>query len=174
MNILARELKARAYQESKLAALLALLGVLLLPYFHYHRLRSGLLALIPLGIGITRMFGLMDVFGMRLNLVNIFAVILIMGIGVDYGIYVLDRYYESGQCDVSLAVNQTGKAVRMAAPDGDLRIWQRRLFGLSWPHQHGDRLYLGSGSCMIASLILLPAVLFLWGRPSFRGRKDTG
>ncbi len=115
VNILARELKARAYQDSKLAALLALLGVLLLPYFHYHRLRSGLLALIPLGIGITSMFGLMDVFGMRLNLVNIFAVILIMGIGVDYGIYVLDRYYESGQCDVSLAVNQTGKAVRMAA-----------------------------------------------------------
>ena len=94
VNILSRELKTRVYADAKLATLLALLGIGLLLYLDFRSIKVSLLALIPLGFGILWMFGLMDAFGMKLNLMNIFAVIMILGIGVDYGVHVLHRYYE--------------------------------------------------------------------------------
>jgi len=37
----------------------------------------------------------------------------------------------------------------------------------------GVACILGVGTCAVASLILLPAVLLLWGRPSSGKRKDA-
>ncbi len=172
VNILARELKTRVYQDSKLAALLAFLGVVLLLYLDFRSLRSCFLALIPLGFGILWMFGLMDAFGMKLNLMNIFAVIMILGIGVDYGVHVLHRYYEGEKFDISLAVNQVGKAVLMAALTTIFGFGSITYSDYPGLISMGVACVLGVGSSMIASLVLLPAVLQLWGKPFLGGKKD--
>ena len=175
VNILARELKTRVYQDSKLATLLAFLGVALLLYLDFRSLRSCFMALIPLGFGIVWMFGLMDAFGMKLNLMNIFAVIMVLGIGVDYGVHILHRYYEDEKFDVSLAVNQVGKAILMAALTTIFGFGTITYSDYPGLISMGVACVLGVGACTIASLVLLPAVLQIWGgRLSGRREKDIG
>jgi len=166
VNILSRELKTRVYSDAKLAALIALLGVLLLLYLDFRSIKSSLLALIPLGFGILWMFGLMDALGMKLNLMNIFAVIMILGIAVDYGVHVLHRYYEDRKFDVTLALNQVGKAILMAALTTILGFGTITYSDYPGLISMGIACILGVGSCMVVSLLVLPAVLMLWGRPS--------
>jgi predicted RND superfamily exporter protein len=172
VNILSRELKTRVYGDAKLATLLALLGIGLLLYLDFRSIKLSLLALIPLGFGILWMFGLMDAFGMKLNLMNIFAVIMILGIGVDYGVHVLHRYYEDGGFDVVPALNQVGKAVLMAALTTIFGFGTITFSDYPGLISMGVACVLGVGTCAVVSLILLPAVLFLWGRPSSGKRKD--
>jgi uncharacterized protein len=175
VNVLARELKTRVYQDSKLATLLAFLGVALLLYLDFRSLRSCFMALIPLGFGIVWMFGLMDAFGMKLNLMNIFAVIMVLGIGVDYGVHILHRYYEDQRFDVSLAVNQVGKAILMAALTTTFGFGTITYSDYPGLISMGVACVLGVGACTIASLVLLPAVLQIWGgRLSGKREKDIG
>jgi hypothetical protein len=172
VSILSRELKTRVYQDAKLATLIALLGVLLLLYLDFRSIRGVLLSLLPLGSGILWMFGLMDLFGMKLNLMNIFAVIMIIGIGVDYGVHMLHRFYEEGRYDAALAVKQTGKAVLMAALTTTFGFGTITYSDYPGLISMGVACILGVGACTIASLVLLPAVLILWGKPSSRKGKS--
>jgi predicted RND superfamily exporter protein len=118
------------------------------------------------------MFGLMDLFGMKLNLMNIFAVIMIIGIGVDYGVHMLHRFYEEGRYDAALAVSQTGKAVLMAALTTTFGFGTITYSDYPGLISMGVACILGVGACTIASLVLLPAVLILWGKPSSRKGKS--
>ena len=172
VSILSRELKTRVYHDAKLATLIALLGVLLLLYLDFRSIRGALLSLLPLGFGILWMFGLMDLFGMKLNLMNIFAVIMIIGIGVDYGVHMLHRFYEEGRYDAALAVSQTGKAVLMAALTTTFGFGTITYSDYPGLISMGVACILGVGACTIASLVLLPAVLILWGKPSSRKGKS--
>jgi predicted RND superfamily exporter protein len=173
VNILSRELKTRVYGDAKLATLLALLGIIFLLYLDFRSIKLSLLALIPLGFGILWMFGLMEAFGMKLNLMNIFAVIMILGIGVDYGVHLLHRYYEDQEMEVSLALNQVGKAVLMAALTTIFGFGTITYSDYPGLISMGVACILGVGTCALASLILLPAVLLLWGRPASGKRKDA-
>ena len=164
VNILSQELKSKVYQDAKWATLLALLGVCLLLYLDFRNLKDTLLSLIPLGFGVLWMFGLMDLLGMKLNLMNIFAIIMILGIGVDYGVHILHRYYENKECDVSVTVLQVGKAVLMAALTticGFGTITYSDYPGLV---SMGVATVIGVTTCTVASLVLLPAVLTLLAR----------
>ncbi|MDH7500544.1 MAG: MMPL family transporter, partial [candidate division NC10 bacterium] len=165
VNILARELKARVYQDARLATLLALLGVFLLLYWDFRSLKRTLISLIPLAFGILWMFGIMDLLGMKLNLMNIFAVIMILGIGVDYGVHMLHRYYEDGACDAALTIGQVGKAVLMAALTTTLGFGTITFSDYPGLVSMGIASIVGVAACAVASLILLPAVLILWARP---------
>jgi len=164
VNILSRELKTRVYHDAKLATLLALLGIGLLLYLDFRSIKISLLALIPLGFGILWMFGLMEAFGMKLNLMNIFAVIMILGIGVDYGVHVLHRYYEDNGFDVVPSLNQVGKAILMAALTTTFGFGTITFSDYPGLISMGVASVLGIGTCTVASLVLLPAVLILLAR----------
>ena len=168
VNILSRELKTRVYHDAKLATLLALLGIGFLLYLDFRSIKISLLALIPLGFGVLWMFGLMEAFGMKLNLMNIFAVIMILGIGVDYGVHVLHRFYEKGKKDATPALNQVGKAILMAALTTTFGFGTITCSDYPGLISMGIACVLGVGTCAVASLILLPAVLILWGRSDSR------
>ncbi len=70
---------------------LALLAVGLIIYVGQRSLRRTLLALAPIGTGIAGLFAFMGLTGMSFNLYNLAAVILIIGLGEDYGIFMLER-----------------------------------------------------------------------------------
>ena len=56
--------------------------------------------------------------GIQMNFINIFVTTMIIGIGTDYGIYVLHRYYEVRGLPreaFERGLGETGKAVAAAA-----------------------------------------------------------
>lgn len=67
--------------------LLATAAVVLLTAALFGWNRRALAALAPVVAGLLSVFGLMGAFGLPINLVNVMLVPLVMGLGVDYGIF---------------------------------------------------------------------------------------
>ncbi len=147
-----------------LATIAALLAVIFTVTLTYRRTKHIILSLIPLTFGIIWMLGAMKIFGITMNYANMIVTPLILGIGIDYGIYILTRYLEDGKNDILAAVRETGQSLIFGALTtlvgfGSLIFSQNR--GLE---SVGYLAILGITFCAINSLIFLPALLELVNR----------
>jgi predicted RND superfamily exporter protein len=111
--------------------------------------------------------GIMGLFDLPFNPANMIALPLVVGVGVNYGVYVLHDYKaRDRRRDYSLA-HTTGRGILVAALAsilgfGTLMLSSHRgLVGL------GLLLTLGVSCSMMTALVFLPAVLRL-GQPRVR------
>jgi predicted RND superfamily exporter protein len=118
INAVNQRIKLLVVHDAWIAGLLGLALVAAILWIDFRSARAMLLALTPLLVGITLMVGAMAVLGVQMNFINIFVTTMIIGIGTDYGIYILHRYGEvrgrSGAAFES-GMRETGKAVAAAA-----------------------------------------------------------
>jgi hopanoid biosynthesis associated RND transporter like protein HpnN len=139
------------------AALYALIAVLMVLMIDFRSVSYSLCALLPVGLGMTLMFGLMGLLDIPLNPANAIVLPLILGIGVDNGVHVLhDFRRQPGQYRLSRA---TATAVVITslttmAGFGSMMIADHR--GLE---SLGRVLTLGVGCCLFMALVPLPALL---------------
>ena len=159
--------------DFRMAFLYAVIAIVLLLLLDLRRKRDLLLALVPLAMGSTWMVGAMNLLGMDYNLANIMAIPLIVGIGVAYGVYVIHRVREATPPQPRLVVGTTGKAVVFSA------LTTMVSFGAMSTASHrgaaslGLTLLLGIGFCLIASVVVLPALVRLVPEPRrHKGKKD--
>jgi predicted RND superfamily exporter protein len=144
------------------AAWYSLAAIALMVLFHFRGIGSVILALLPVGIGVIWLTGLMGWLGIPVNLANIMTLPLVIGIGVTNGIQILNRFAE--ERTPNILARSTGKAVLVSgltaiAGFGSLIIAKDR--GI---HSLGCVMAVGIAACMIAGLTLLPALLNLLGR----------
>lgn len=149
----------RSYEEAALYALLIIVPVVFLDF------RSAgytLLALLPLGVGMLQMFGLMGLLGIPLNPANMIVLPLILGIGIDAGVHVVHDFraqpgpYRISPSTASAVVINT---LTNMAGFGSLMIASHR--GLQ---SLGRVLTLGLTCCLFTALVMLPAMLSLRSR----------
>jgi hypothetical protein len=112
VNMVGQALRRIVWQDSAIAGAVGLVLVLIILWLDFRNLRSCLLCLAPPAFGIVWTLGVMAVCGLALNLLNVFVITMIIGVGSDYGIYVLHRLQETG---TTAEVAQTGRAVLLAA-----------------------------------------------------------
>jgi uncharacterized protein len=112
VNMVAQALRRIVWQDSAIAGAVGLVAVLIILWLDFRSLRSCLLCLAPPAFGIVWTLGVMAAFGLALNLLNVFVITMVIGVGSDYGIYVLQRLQENG---TTAEVAQTGRAVLLAA-----------------------------------------------------------
>lgn len=128
----------------------------------FRSLRAVVLALTPVVIGLTWMLGIMGWLQIDFNPVNIMALTLLVGIGVANGIHILDRFAEEPQ--PAILSKSTGKAVLVSA------VTTMAGFGSLMVAKHhgiaslGEVMVIGTGTCLVASLGVLPALLTLLNR----------
>ena len=117
MNVLSRALRFEVRRDAVVSAAIGLVAVMILLWIDFRDVRSAMLALVPLFVGIVWMVGLMVLFDFHMNFMNIFVITMIVGIGVDYGIHVIHRYLEekAGGGDPRSAVEETVRGVFLAA-----------------------------------------------------------
>ena len=144
------------------AAWYSLIAIAIMVFFHFRSLMAVILALIPVGIGMLWLVGLMGWRGVPFNPANIMTLPLVIGIGVTNGIHILNRYAEEGT--PGILARSTGKAVLVSgltaiAGFGSLILAKHR--GI---HSLGFIMSVGISTCMIAGLTFLPALLNLIGR----------
>ncbi len=145
--------------DGRRAALLTIVVVLLFLWFDFRSLKKALLAMIPLFFGVIWMVGIMGLTGMQLTLLNIMAIPLIIGIGIDDGVHLIHRYHHEGEGAIFTVFSSTGKAIIITSLTtmlafGSLIFAVYRGFG-----SLGSALFLGVGTCLLASLFVLPALL---------------
>jgi uncharacterized protein len=73
----------------------ALIAIVILITLHFRSLKYILPTLLPLGMGIVWTLGVMPVLGIPFNPANIITLPLVIGVGVAFGVYAVDRYREN-------------------------------------------------------------------------------
>jgi hypothetical protein len=141
------------------AALTAFAVIAVMVLLHFRRLIDATLAILPLALAVVWTVGVMGLAGIAFNPANIMTLPMVIGIGVAYGVYTVDRFREDAKMDIFCT--STGKAILFSALTtifafASMLISQYRgLFSM------GLVMTIGVAMCTLTSLILLPQLLKL-------------
>ena len=146
-------------RDGRNAALLTLTLVFFLLWIDFKKPLYALMAMIPLIFGAAWMVGIMHLTGMKLTVMNVMALPLIIGIGIDDGVHVIHRWLKEGRGRIQTVFASTGKAILLTSLTtmiafGSLvfSIW--RGFG-----HLGGALFIGVGACFLTSVFILSGLL---------------
>jgi uncharacterized protein len=148
-----------SYQQAAWYALCAIAIMLLI---HFRSGRFMILALLPVGIGLTWLLGFMGGAGLAFNPANIMILPLVIGIGVTNGIQILNRVEEERQPGV--LSKSTGKAVLVTGLTSIAGFGTLLLARHQGIRSLGEVMPVGIACCMIVGLTFLPALLNLLAR----------
>ena len=139
------------------AALWALLVIAILIFIDFRGAYATLLTILPLLVGMAWMLGAMVVLRIDFNPANIMVLPLLVGIGVAYGIYVVQRYRESGEA--TFYSKSTGRAVVLSALTTIVAFASLIIGAHRGIHSLGLVMTIGVIACLVAALALLPSLL---------------
>ncbi|MBW2431137.1 MAG: MMPL family transporter [Deltaproteobacteria bacterium] len=117
----------------------------------FRNIKKALLALVPVVSGLLFVFGVMGGLGMGFNLFNVVAAILIIGLGVDYGILVVCKISEGSNHGTEKAVFVSG--LTTLAGFGALVMARHPAL-----HSIGVTVLLGIGAAIPSALFVIPAL----------------
>jgi predicted exporter len=117
----------------------------------FRRPRHILLILVPVVTGLICMLGIMGMLGLEFNIFNIAATILIIGLCVDYGIFMVCRLTEGSDHTANRAVLVSG--LTTLAGLGALALARHPSM-----HSIGITVLLGIGTGIPAALLVIPAL----------------
>jgi predicted RND superfamily exporter protein len=144
----------RSYIVAAAYALLAVSFVLLLDFQSF---RCMCLALMPVGLGLIQLFGIMGWLNVPLNPANMIVLPLILGIGIDDGVHVVHDYRrQQGRYKLSAS---TATAVLITSLTTMMGFGSLMLAGHRGLQSLGRVLTIGVCCCLFTSIILLPALL---------------
>lgn len=144
----------KSYEQ---AAWYALIAIIILIYIHFHRVECIILALLPVGFGFLWMMGLMAIGGVQFNPANIMTLPLVIGIGVTNGIQILNRFAE--EHTPAILSRSTGKAIIVSGLTTIAGFASLMLGKHQGIISLGYVMSIGVASCMVISVIMLPALL---------------
>jgi hopanoid biosynthesis associated RND transporter like protein HpnN len=156
------------------AFLYALLAIVLILLVTFRSIRYTLIGLVPLIVGVLFMVSGMWLFGISFNSANIIVMPLVLGIAVDSGIYIINRFRREGESGYEVVISSTGRGVfyntlTIMISFGALMVAHHQgVFSI------GAIMSLGMVACQIAFIVTLPAVLALFGEQRESGVRTGG
>ncbi|MFZ5468247.1 MAG: efflux RND transporter permease subunit [Myxococcota bacterium] len=145
--------------DGKLTVALTAAWILLILLLDFRQVGAALASLIPLGLGVGALLGIMSLIDLRLNFMNIVVLPIVLGYGVSHGVYLVHRFLE-GTSPV-VALRSVGSAVAAST------LTTVAGFGaLLWASHNGLRSMglvtcIGLVTTLVVSFTLLASVLQL-------------
>lgn len=146
-------------RDGRNAMILTLFIVLGLLWLDFRNIKYALMAMIPLLTAAVWMIGLMKLTGVQFTVVNIMALPMIIGIGIDDGVHIVHRWLAEGKSSIHTIFASTGKAILLTTLTTMLAfgslvfaIW--RGFG-----SLGSALFLGVGACFLATVLIHAGIM---------------
>lgn len=153
--------------------------ILIICSLAYRSLLAGVLLLIPVNLANQTLYAAMHLLGVGLDVNSMIVAAIGLGVGIDYGIYLLSRICEEYHAHagdwhsaIGAALGTTGKAILFTATIMVLGIapWYF-LSGLKFVADMGLLIIVIMAINMVLALIVLP--LLVWFvRPGFAARRD--
>ncbi len=146
-------------QDGIKATWFAIVAVFILLALDFRNIFYTIAAMIPMVFGAIWMVGVMKISGLQLTMLNIMAIPLIIGIGIDDGVHVLHRY--KIEHDIRVVYQSTGKAILLTSLTtmmGFGSLWFATYRGLG---SMGIALFIGVGTCFAVSVVALPVFVGL-------------
>lgn len=159
--ILFSEIKSSILSGSAMAVIVTFISTGIILYLAFKKFIYVGLILLPVTVGFLLTLGILGFAGIPFNFINVGAIALIFGFGVDYGIYVMQAYLKEDKRDIGNAIRITGKNVMMCAATtvaGCGSLVTAKFIGIA---SIGSVLSIGAISCAYTALIVLPVILYL-------------
>jgi predicted RND superfamily exporter protein len=151
----------------KQASIYAVIVVFLMLFLEFRHFGYALGALLPLSFGGAWMFGVMHSLDRSLNYANIIAFPLVIGLAVDYGVYLAHRLREDRGLHPFVVMERAAGPVFMAALTTLAGIGAICMGEHRGAASLGEALIYGILTCLAAAILLLPSaaavVRALWG-----------
>jgi hypothetical protein len=117
--------------------------------------------LASVSVGCVLTLGFMILFNIPLNFANIIGLPLLLGIGVDSGIHITERFYEEKDSKTSIYMTSSMRGVIVSTLTTVFSIGNLAFSSHQGTASMGLLLSLGLISMMIATMIILPSFL-IW------------
>jgi len=146
------------------AFIYAFIGIAVILLVNFKSIRFALIGALPLAAGLLLMVGGMWLFGITFNSANLIVLPLILGVGIDSAIYIINRYRQGNESPAQVAVSSAGTGVFLNALTilfsfGALMVAHHQgVFSI------GAVMSLGMVATVAVFLAFLPALLSLWGK----------
>ncbi|MCK6572385.1 MMPL family transporter [Myxococcota bacterium] len=145
--------------DGKFALIVTTIWILLMHFLDFRSTVLALASVLPLGIGLVMMLGLMALTDHRLNFMNIIILPILLGFGVSHGLYLLHRFLE-GTSPV-VALRSVGAAVASSTLTAIVGFASLMLAPHNGVKSIGFVACLGLTTTLIVSFTVLAAVLQL-------------
>ena len=138
----------------------------LLVYFYKSVVRA-MLPLIPLVFGVVMTLGFMGLLGIPIDMVTTVVGAMIVGMGIDYGVHVTNRYYEERKKGMAIegaaeeAIAETGKALLGAALTTIAGFSALSLSILPSLQRLSGVLIMGLSLAVINAVVITPSLVIL-------------
>ena len=160
---LSNRISSAVYSDVIMMTVLAASLVVLFTYLYFRNVKELLLALVPVVTSIAWMFGAMSIFGIAFNLSTLITGIALMGICVDYGIFMVYKCRSGSRAGIVMAVCLS--AVATIIGTGVLILAQHpALFYI------GLTMTIGLATGCLSSLFVIPYLF----RLAFNRTKEAG
>jgi len=178
-----RDLRGVMNRDNRVLIPAAVALVIVILFLTFRRLSDAAILFLILGIGATWVVGIFGYSGLKFTPVHVVTVPLILGVGVDYVIHVLNRYYEetgkgrSAKAAVATSIRTVGVAVLLAAITTMVGFGSFLVSDFPPIRTLGVLIMTGIFFSFVLSTTLLPAILVLRDRrkrPSRSGRRVGG
>jgi hypothetical protein len=135
----------------------------------FRRVADTILALLPVILGSIWMLALMRPLGIQFTAANMVALPLLLGICLDSGVHIVHRSLEGpGAARLETLVQGTGTAVSVAALTNLIGFASLMAADYRAMQGLGFLLSLGIALSLLASVLVLPALLVVLGRAGLR------
>ena len=139
------------------AAIYSLLAVAIVLVLDFRTIKHSLLAMLPMGLGLLQLLGLLGWLGIPLNPANMIVLPLILGIGIDDGVHVVHDALRQG---LSYQIsNATASAVFLTSATTMIGFGSMMIASHQGLRSLGQVLTLGVFCCLVSSVLVLPVLL---------------
>jgi hypothetical protein len=145
---------ARDFRRASVIALSTVAAVSLLAFRSARRLA---LAAMPVVCGSALMLGALAISGVPINLMSLVAAPLVFGLGIDFGIYIVNQHAQDG--DAAAALRHTGGAILLTGMTTLTGFGSLLAADFAGLRSMGWVAVLGIGGCLLSALVLLPLAL---------------
>ena len=145
--------------DGQLTVVLAALWILVMHYLDFRSVKLAAASVIPLGIGLWMMLGILSITNHPLNFMNLVILPILLGFGVSHGLYLLHRFLEG--TSPMVALRSVGAAVAsstLTAIAGFASLFFAQHNGLQ---SIGYVACIGLATTLVVSFTVLAAVLQL-------------
>jgi predicted RND superfamily exporter protein len=157
-SLIFEEIRSTILREVGAAILLSFAANVLIVRLHFRRWKKVWLAMLPVTAGTLLTVGTMGALSLPFNFFNVAAIGLIFGMGVDYGIYIMQtRDEEDGNGPA--AVRRTGGNVILCTVTTIASCGSLATSHYKGIASIGSVLSLGVLYCLFASLLLVPSLI---------------
>ncbi|OQY33459.1 MAG: hypothetical protein B6241_07810 [Spirochaetaceae bacterium 4572_59] len=111
MILAADQMNDMARTDGLFSSILAVIVVFFLLLWDFRNLKLVLLTFVPLLLSLTSLFGIMALFDIKFDFVNIITIPLLIGIGIDDAVHINHRYLKEGKGKIDRVISATGTAV---------------------------------------------------------------